>query len=149
MAEKRFLIKNCNRIIRKTQAHLDIVLKEYSLSSGSYSYLLVLAEEEGINLDRISKKLGVDKAMSTRTIQKLLELGYLTKLPDETDYRAFRLYLTDKGRACIPEVKSKIERWIDTITEGLTVEEQKMADSLLEKIAENAEHSNAVGSTCG
>lgn len=139
MEEQRLLIKTCSRIMRKTQSHLDSALKPYGLTSGSYPYLLTLSGEEGINQDRISKKLGVDKAMSARTIQKLIHQGYLTKVPDETDSRAFRLYLTDRARSCLPEILREIEQWIGCITEGLTNAEKNTVVRLLMRIAENAD----------
>ena len=40
-----YLIKLNNKIFRTTQVYLDKVLKEYELSSGSYSYLLYLKEQ--------------------------------------------------------------------------------------------------------
>ncbi len=139
MDEKKLLIKTCNRIVRKTQAHLDIVLKDYHLSSGSYPYLLELRDNEGINSEKLSKKLNVDKAMSTRTIRKLIQLGYLTKVPDELDSRAFRLYLTDEARECIPGIVKKISQWIDYITEDLNEEENRLVTHLLIKIADKTE----------
>lgn len=134
MDDKRFLIRNCVRIVKKTQAHMDIVLKEYELSSGSYPYLLELRGDEGIHCESLSKKLGVDKAMSTRTIRKLVQLGYLTKTPDELDSRASKLYLTDKARSCIPEILTKLEQWIDFITEDLNEPDKNSVFELLAKI---------------
>lgn len=138
MDEKRFLIKYCARIMRKTQAHMDMALKQYELSSGSYPFLLQLEQEEGISLEQISKKLNVDKSMSTRTVQKMEAQSYLSKIPDSGDSRAFRLYLTEKARECIPAIHAEIENWIDQITEGLSEDEKNMALELLKKIAENA-----------
>ena len=82
------LIKLNNKIFRKTQVYLDKVLKEYELSSGSYPYLLILMENEGISQNKISEELGYDKAMSARTITKLINLGYLDRKKDESDCRA-------------------------------------------------------------
>lgn len=134
------LVKTCSHIVKKSQAHLDSVLKKYELSSGSYPFLLALSEEEGVSLEKLSKKLSVDKAMSTRTIQKLTALGYLTKLPDAFDSRAFRLYLTEKARGAIPGIREEIDRWTRCITEGLSEEEKQTAMRLLQKIAEKTQY---------
>ncbi|HHV32288.1 MarR family winged helix-turn-helix transcriptional regulator [Caproiciproducens sp. LBM24188] len=139
MDEKRYLIKYCGKIMRKTQTYLDIVLRKYQLSSGGYSYLFELEKQEGISLEQISRTLGVDKAMSTRTVQKLAELGFITKIPDQEDSRAFRLYLTEKAHACLPAVREEISNWIEQITDGLSENEKDMAVELLKKIAGNAE----------
>ncbi|HBC27842.1 MAG TPA: MarR family transcriptional regulator [Ruminococcaceae bacterium] len=138
MGEQRFLIKSCAHIMRKTQSHLDCALKKYGLTSGSYPYLLALSDEEGINLDTVSRRVGVDKAMSTRTIQKLMERGYLEKVPDASDSRAFQLYLTDRARECIPKIRREIMRCIGILTAGMTGEEKDAAARLLGRMEKNA-----------
>lgn len=138
MDDTRYLIKVCNQIVRHTQAHMDFVLKKYGLSSGSYPYLLELKDDEGINLEGISKKIGVDKAMSTRTIQKLILGRYLQKIPDERDARASKLYLTEKAHAIIPDILAEIEKWIESVTNGLSAEEKSTAVNALFKISRNA-----------
>ena len=99
-----YLLKLNNKIFRTTQGYLDKVLKKYELSSGLYPYLLVLRENEGISQNQISKELGFDKAMSARTITKLIKLGYLNRKEDEDDSRAYKLYLTEKAKVTIPNV---------------------------------------------
>ena len=125
--------------MRRTQAHLDCTMKKLDLSSGTYPYLLALAEEEGVNLDQISKKLGVDKAMSTRTIQKLLAQGYLTKTPDAEDSRAYCLYLTKRAKETLPEIRRELDIWVDAITQGLTETEKETVVRLLISIEANAD----------
>jgi len=105
-----YLIKLNNKIFRYTQSYLDRMLKEYNLSSGSYQYLLILRQNEGISQSEISKELGCDKAMSAKTITKLIKLGYLYRIKDEVDARAFKVYLTKKAKARIPEILKKINK---------------------------------------
>lgn len=81
-----------------------------------YPYLLILHENEGISQNKISKELNVDKAMSARTIKKLIELDYIKKVPDEEDSRAYRLYTTDKAEKVIPEIRREIDNWIKIIS---------------------------------
>ena len=45
-----------------------------------------------VSQNKISEDIGNDKAMSARTITKLIELDYVYKEADERDSRAFRLY---------------------------------------------------------
>ncbi len=131
------LIKLNNKIFRTTQVYLDKVLKEYELSSGSYPYLLTLAENEGISQNKISKELGHDKAMSARTITKLIKLGYFNRKEDEDDSRAYKLYLTEKGKDVIPKVIDKIRKLIDIITRDLNEEEKITTMDSLDKILKN------------
>lgn len=133
-----YLIKLNNKIFRSTQVYLDKVLKEYELSSGSYPYLLILNKNEGISQNKISKKLGCDKAMSARTITKLIKLGYLDKKENEVDSRAYKLYLTQKAKCTIPIVLHKIHELVDLITNNLDEQEKVITINSLNKVLDNA-----------
>lgn len=132
-----YLIKLNNKIFRTTQVYLDKVLKEYELSSGSYPYLLILNKNEGISQNKISKELGYDKAMSARTITKLIKLGYLDRKEDEADSRAYRLFLTEKAKLTIPKILKEIHKLVNLITEDLSEEQKVITADSLNKILNN------------
>lgn len=132
-----YLIKLNNKIFRATQGYLDKVLKEYELTSGSYPYLLALRENEGISQNKISKELGYDKAMSTRTIIKLIKLGYLDRKEDCEDSRAYKLYLTEKAKVIIPKIFHEIRKLVDLITVDLNEEEKSVTIDSLNKVLKN------------
>lgn len=132
-----YLINLNNKIFRNTQVYLDKVLKEYELSSGSYPYLLILRGNEGISQNKISSELGYDKAMSARTITKLMKLGYLDRKVDEVDARAYKLYLTEKAKAIIPKVLEEIRKLIDLITEDLSYDAKDITIDSLNKVLNN------------
>jgi len=129
-------------IFRANQIHLDRILKKFHLSSGSYPYLMILNRGEGISQNKISCELGHDKAMSARTITKLIELGYIYKELDEKDSRAYKLYLTEKAKTIIPKVKNEIHGLIDIITKGLDDEEKRVTNNALGKILINIKNLN-------
>ena len=85
-----------NKIYRNTQSYLDKILKKYDLSSGSYPYLMELEKNEGTSQIYISRKIGNDRAMSARTINRLIESDFIYRVQDEKDCRAYKLYLTPK-----------------------------------------------------
>ncbi|WP_099467132.1 MarR family winged helix-turn-helix transcriptional regulator [Konateibacter massiliensis] len=128
-----FIMLNA-KIYRNTQGYLDRALKKFDLSSGSFRYLFILEKSEGICQNRLSEKIGNDKAMSTRTIAKLMELGYVVRQSDERDSRAYKLYLTDKARSIIPGIRKEIAIMVDLLTEDLTEEERRITERTLNKI---------------
>lgn len=130
--------KLTNMIFRCTQSHTNKVLKPYKLSSGTYPFLLKLYYMEGINQNQISKELNVDKAMSARAIQQLIIAGYILRLEDNNDSRAYKLCLTDEGKAIIPVLKEKLDEWNMKLTKGLSTEERKLILNLLGRVMENA-----------
>ena len=134
------LLKLNNKIFRKSQVYLDKVLKEYELSSGSYPYLLILRNNEGSSQNKISEELGYDKAMSARTIAKLIKIGYLYREKDDDDARANKLYLTDKGKATIPKVLVHLHDLVRLITTDLNEQEKVVTIDSLSKILNNIKH---------
>lgn len=138
-----YLIKLNNKIFRSTQSHLDKELQIYELSSGSYPYLLMLYENEGISQNEISKELDCDKAMSARTITKLIKLGYIYKEENDMDSRAYKLYLTAKAKDIIPKVIEKIHKLIDLITFDLTEEQKVITINSLDKVLNNIKNLNS------
>jgi DNA-binding MarR family transcriptional regulator len=140
MNEKRAkLIKLSNRLYRHTQIYLDAALEKFNLTSGMYPFILELEHCEGISQNYISKLLNVDKAMSARTIKRLIELKYIRKEIDKDDSRAYKLYLTEKSKSIIPEIKREIWGWIDIISNGLPDEEIDKAVDFLNNALINAQ----------
>jgi len=132
-----YLIKLNSRIFRLTQSYLDNALKKYELSSGSYPYLLILRGNEGISQNKISEEIGCDKAMSARTITKLIKIGYLDRNKDETDFRAYKLYLTQRAKDIIPKVLEEIYKLVNLITKDLNDDEKIITLDSLSKILNN------------
>jgi len=131
------LLKLNNKIFRKSQVYLDKVLKEYELSSGSYPYLLILKNNEGSSQNKISEELGYDKAMSTRTIVKLIKIGYLYREKDDEDARANKLYLTDKAKDTIPKILEHLHELVRIISTDLNEQEKVVTIESLSKILHN------------
>ncbi|GKU23784.1 MarR family winged helix-turn-helix transcriptional regulator [Clostridium folliculivorans] len=134
------LIKLVSKLYRLTQAQLDVSLERFNLTSGMYPYILILYNHEGISQNCISKKLNVDKAMSARTIKRLIELDYIRKEADQEDSRAYRLFLTEKSRKIIPEIKQEIQNWIDIISLGSHDQDIDKVILFLNNALENAKN---------
>lgn len=141
---KPSLIKLAAYTYRYTQSYTDEALEKFQLSSGTYPFLLELNRNEGISQNQISKDINVDKAMSARAIKRLIELGYIRKEEDEKDARAFKLYLTEKAKAVLPEIVKELKKWADIITEDLTEQEKTLVVDLMEKVMHSAKkHKNS------
>lgn len=133
------LIMFNNKIYRNTQSYLDKALKKYSLSSGAYPYLIVIEKNEGSSQISISNQIGNDRAMSARTINKLIESGFIYRIQDEKDSRAYKLYLTDEAKKIMPSIHMEIQKIVNFITEDLQEEEKDITIKALKKIFEKSQ----------
>lgn len=96
--------------------------------------LMLIASNEGSTQDFVAKSLGIDKGAIAKGIQKQINCGYIEKVQDPKDKRAYNLYTTPKGRSVIPSLY-KVEKELGSlITESLTTEETKELNRLLKKM---------------
>ena len=133
----RPLLKLTNSIYRCTQVYIDKKLEKFNLTIGTYPYLFVLNKNEGISQNEISRELNVDKAMSARTVKKLIELGYIRKEENEEDIRAYKLYITDKAKSIIPEIIEILDDFTNILVQGNDRETIETSLNFLESVLEN------------
>lgn len=148
MANQIPLSRLTGNIYRNTLAHNSEVFKKYSLGSGTYPYLLILSNNEGINQNQLSKELAVDKALSARVIKKLIDLEYIHKELNKDDSRAYQLFITDKAKEIIPDIREEIKKWNDIITQNLNEEEKEILENLLNKVMTNINKYKAENEEC-
>jgi DNA-binding MarR family transcriptional regulator len=142
---KQPISKLTSGINRCTLAYVDRALQRYRLGSGTYPVLLCLQSRGGINQNRLSEELSVDKAWTARAVKHLCDLGYVEKEADPLDSRACRLSLTEQGRDLVPRIRAVLGKWNELLGEGLDEEERDCADRCLGRIWENAKRYRAAG----
>lgn len=94
--QSNFLI-HLSILFRNTQKYFDKVLAQYDIGSGQLIFLLSIYEHEGITMQEVTQIGELDKGTTTKSIQKLIEQGYIQSCIDENDHRVKRLYTTSKA----------------------------------------------------
>lgn len=73
-----------------------------SLGRAGAALLRQLVEDgPELRVSELAERLGVEAPGVTRKVARLVEEGYVTRLPDPDDRRACRIHLTRKGRRAI------------------------------------------------
>lgn len=125
---------------KNIQRQIDQRLHDLKLSSATYPYLLELAENEDINLCRLSQTIKVTKAMATRTVNRLVAVGYVHKNVDPNDSRAYQLSLTDKAKDILPELCRRLKDFdrylVQDMTENQYAELREILLHILKKTAD-------------
>lgn len=89
--------------------------------------------------------MGVDKAMVSRTLQKLEENGYLIRKEDERDARLKRVIALPPALEIHTEGKELAEQFYDAITSEFSEEEIELLDQMLQKMVKTARAINHTG----
>ena len=113
--------------------HLD----KYNIGFGQYQFLMKLYLEDGLSHDQLTQRVYVDKATTTRAINKLKESGYVTIEKDQTDKRKYCIFLTDYAKSIKEDVWEIAAHWEGQLLNTLEEEEMIALKEIMEKISKN------------
>lgn len=123
-----------SRHIRR--AFNEAVAKQ-GLFSGQQDIVILLAENEGITLGELAKKLEVSTATASVSIKRMEKAGFVTKKPDINDARIVRLYPTQKAKQAPENIKNSMKSLETVIKKGMTEEQALEFSDLLETAIQN------------
>ena len=141
------LAKLASIISRGSNRFFDQALFPYDIGCGQQFFLSQIAEHEGISMYDLAKLGRFDKATVTRAIQKLVEVGYITCVIDESDRRIHRLYTTQAAAQLLAYLRERSGAWERILTASLTQAEIDTVRALMEKVARNASAHQKEGET--
>ena len=98
--------------------------KDSGLSIAQMSTLFHLHHGSRCGVSNIGDMLGVTNAAASQMIDRLVQHGLIERTEDPVDRRAKQLRLTDKGRSIVRESIEVRRRWMERLTDALTLEEQ-------------------------
>ena len=124
-------------LYRQSQTFFSKKLQPYRIGSGQYAVLIALEKHNGVNQERLSTILGLDKANITRAVTKLQNEGYIIRKPDAEDKRVWHIFLTEKGNDILPVLLGILNEWSSKIVEGLSSHQVNLLANDLVKMAEN------------
>ncbi len=110
----------------RSHIHVSAALREafqdagYDLTPEQWAVLLGLREEEGLNQSQLGEKTSKDRHNINRILKQLDKRGYIEKLHDKKDKRAFRVYLSPAGRSILKKLNPIALRHRDRVWNGFS-----------------------------
>lgn len=127
-------------LARCIQSISDINFREINLQRGQFTFLTRICENPGVNLMELSNLLKVDKATTTKAVQKLLKEDYVMRERNQEDKRGWHLFPSMKAKEIYPYIIQEENRNIEICFTGLSLEERETVYQLLKRMRENIEH---------
>lgn len=124
-------------LYRYNQIYLDKKLEPYRIGSGQFYLLMPIFKTNGMNQESLSRSIKVDKATVTRSLQKLVDEGYVFRQRDEEDRRSYHIFLTEKGRAAEPAMKKIAHEWEDILFSGFDPDRKNVIMNSLAEMTRN------------
>lgn len=136
-------------IIHRTHIiHLNNKMKDLELTASQFPFLIHLSHKEGITQDDLAVHLHIDKGTVARALKKLEDNGFIYRKINPENRRRYLLFLTEKGKDMIPQIRSIDKEWENSVCSNFSDEEygrlidilQTLAVKSLEKVHKNGEN---------
>ena len=129
-----YLLADSARLLRRA---FDARVRELGLTSPQARLLLLLHVTEGENQGFYAERLEVEPISLTRMIDRMEESGLIERRRDPADRRAWRLFLTERSRQVIDQVRAKLAGLEDEMVAGLEPAQRLALAQFLETIRSN------------
>ncbi len=136
---KSEVLREVGALARCIQSISDIKYREIKLQRGQFIFLTRICEHPGINLIELSNILKVDKATTTKAIQKLMDENYVLRERDSMDKRIWHLFPSLKAKEIYPYIIEEENQSVEICFTGFSLEERQIVHQLLKKMRENIE----------
>ncbi len=117
-------------------------MNETGLSFSQINILMRLVHKGSTGVSEIGEQLGVTNAAASQAVDRLVGLELIERTEDPDDRRAKRLALTQKGRTLIEQGIEARSKWIESLMDVLTSEQQNMIITALTLLSETAHKTN-------
>ena len=112
--------------------------KKLNITGRQIPCLRLISDHPGIIQDDIANTLQIDKGFIARVIKKLEDDEFLYRTIDPNNRRKYHIYLTEKGKNIIPEIKSIDEKWEKIVFEGLNKDEKCKLIEFIDLLSKNS-----------
>ena len=124
-----------HRVMKRAKSKYE----EFDLNRSQASILFTLHQRSSMSQKELAESLNMTPPSITSAIRKMEQEGYIRRRQDESDQRVMRLGLTEKGAACVENVKRVADEMHELIFQGMSPEEIMLFRRLLIQINENLE----------
>ncbi|TCD46196.1 MarR family transcriptional regulator [Streptococcus sp. X16XC17] len=124
------VLRRAAGVIRKQEAE---TITKNNLTFAQFGVLEALYNKGDLRIQDLIEKLLSTSGNMTVVIKNMIRDGYINKVPDPSDKRAFRVSLTPEGRELIAAILPEHYDNIGSIFSVLTDEEQEQLATILKK----------------
>jgi len=113
-------------------------LRARGFSMQQFFMLMQLHHHGQCGISDLSEHMEISNAAASQQVDKLFQLGLITRAEDPADRRAKQITLSDKGRELIDASINERYRWIEGLSASLSAEERQTVGVALEILTDAA-----------
>ena len=112
----------------------QLQLADSGVTADQFILLCFLAEHDGLKQKDLVELSGSDSSTIAAMVKILEKKGYISKVRDKSDGRAFQVRLTAKGKKKQQELTPKVKDLRDSLSAAISPEDQNAVLRALEQI---------------
>lgn len=129
-----FLISDISRLLRR---RFDERARAIGVTRPQWRALTALSRSEGINQGGLAEMLEVEPITLCRMVDRLEEAGHVERRRDPDDRRAWKIYLTDRSRPLLDQLRSIGDDVFAIAFDGFGDTERAALTASLERLRNN------------
>jgi len=118
--------RDVSHLFRSIRNFMGRQLEPYGIGDAQFPFLMLLLHEDGISQEYLATALKCDRATSARSIARLENAGYVRRVVDPNDRRAYKVFLTEQGHD-IGQIVWSFSRDLNDILLEVFTDEEKLA----------------------
>ena len=132
------IIRDITEIARCGAQYRTEALAPMGLKACHASYLTEICANPGISQDKLAARICINKSNVARQAAILEEDGFVIRTPSVQDKRIMQLYPTQKTLDLLPEIRTIMNRWEDSLTVDISEKERQILERALERMKDRA-----------
>ena len=104
---------------------------QHEVSAGQWPLLLYLWDQDGLSQKQLSRRVQIEEATTTRTLDRMERDGLVCRVRDESDRRRINVFLTEHGQQLREELVPYAQEVNALATHGLSDQDKSKINSLL------------------
>jgi len=129
-------------LVRVVRAHRGMIrhkMHELGLHRGQPHVMFALQKHEGMSNSEMAEFMEITPATLTNMVKRMEKAGLVVRRRDPDDERVSRIYMTDKGRGLMGELRVSMLEMEDVLLDGFSETEVQDLKSHIHKVLENIE----------
>ncbi|MEV4225245.1 MarR family transcriptional regulator [Nonomuraea sp. NPDC049725] len=126
-------------LLRRVYARFTAEALDADPASRDYVVLDTLADQDAGSQHDLAERLGINRTIMVRLIDRLQDSGYVTRTRNPANRRSYVLSITPEGRAARDAMRQAVAEHDARITAALTPAERRRLDELLSLLLPESE----------
>jgi len=120
------LLHDWTEILRRLiMGNISSYARDNGLTMAQFGVMLHIYHKGACGVSDIGSDLGVTNSAASQMLDRMVQLGLITRLEDPTDRRGKQIDLTEKGRQILYKSSHSYSNWMENLAKSMTSEQQE------------------------